>query len=128
MREPGDDGLLGTAFRETEEELGISPSAIEHWGALDPVVTSGTGFQVWPFTGRLDPSARIVPSKSEVEEICHFPIDSFTSTARHRSIQIRRDGQVRKLRAYARDGRVVWGATARVLSQIFDVPAIAETA
>lgn len=123
MREPEDEGLLQTAFRETEEELGIAPSAIEYWGPLDPVTTSGTQFSVWPFTGRLDPTARIVPSKDEVEEIARFPVDTFISLSMRRSIQLRRGGQLRHLRAYALDGMVVWGATARILSQIFDPPA-----
>lgn len=128
MREPHDDGLLQTAFRETEEELGIAPSSIEHWGSLEPVTTTGTKFRVWPFTGRLDSSAKIVPSKAEVEEVARFPVEAFTSLSMRRSIQLRRDGSVRNLRAYAHDGMVVWGATARILSQIFDPPASVKSA
>lgn len=120
VREPEDGGLIRTAFRETEEEFGIPEDAIDYWGALEPVQTVGTKFQVWPFTGWLDPSARIVPSKDEVEEVAEFPLETFTSTARRRSIHLRRDGLVRDLHAYVHDGMVVWGATARILSQIFD--------
>lgn len=128
MREPEDEGLLQTAFRETEEELGIPASAIEFWGPLEPVTTVGTQFSVWPFTGRLDPAARLVPSKAEVEEIARFPVDTFISLSMRRSIQLRRGGLLRNLRAYALDGMVVWGATARILSQIFDPPAGADDA
>lgn len=126
MREPEDDDLLQTAFRETEEELGLPPSAIDYWGALDPVTTVGTEFLVWPFTGQLDPSAKIVPSEAEVEEVARFPVEAFTSLSMRRSILLRRDGNVRTLRAYAHSGMVVWGATARILSQIFDPPALAD--
>lgn len=128
MREPEDEGLLQTAFRETEEELGIPPSAIEYWGPLEPVTTVGTQFCVWPFTGRLDPAARLVPSEDEVEEIARFPVDTFISLSMRRSIQLRRGGLLRNLRAYALDGMVVWGATARILSQIFDPPTGADDA
>jgi 8-oxo-dGTP pyrophosphatase MutT (NUDIX family) len=128
MREPGDGDLLQTAFRETEEELGITPSAIDYWGPLDPVSTVGTQFSVWAFTGLLDPTAKIVPSAVEVEEISRFPIDTFTSLSMRRSIQLRRGGQMRDLRAYVHDGMVVWGATARILSQIFDPPSGASDA
>lgn len=120
VREVQDDGLLGTAFRETEEELGVPGSAIEHWGGLEPVMTVGTQFQVWPFTGWLEPSTKIIPSEDEVEEVARFPLETFTSLSMRRSIHLRRSGLVRDLRAYVHDGMVVWGATARILSQIFD--------
>ena len=120
VRESEDGGLLQTAFRETEEELGIPHSAISYWGGLEPVTTVGTRFEVWPFTGWLDPSAALVPSEHEVEEVASFPIETFTSMTKRRSIHLRRNGLTRDLRAYAHDGRVVWGATARILSQIFD--------
>ncbi len=122
VREAHDGGLLQTAFRETEEEMGIPVDAIEYWGGLEPVTTVGTRFQVWPFTGWVDPAAKIYPSADEVEEVATFPLETFTSIATRRSIQLRRDGTVRDLRAYAHNGMVVWGATARILSQIFDTP------
>lgn len=122
VREAHDDGLLQTAFRETEEELGIPAEAIDQWGGLEPVTTVGTRFQVWPFTGWLDPAARIRPSADEVEEVKAFPLETFTSISMRRSIHLRRDGTVRDLRAYVHNGMVVWGATARILSQIFDAP------
>jgi 8-oxo-dGTP pyrophosphatase MutT (NUDIX family) len=121
-REPEDSDLLRTAFRETEEELGIPSSAIEHWGPIEPVTTVGTKFRVWPFTGRLDPTAKIIPSTAEVDEVATVPVETFTSISTRRHIRLHRDGQVRDLRAYVNDGRVIWGATARILSQIFDQP------
>ncbi len=122
VREAADGGLLRTAFRETEEELGIPAAAISHWGGLEPVNTVGTRFEVWPFTGWLEPSTELIPSRDEVEEVAVFPVETFTAESRRRSIHLRRDGVVRDLRAYAHDGMVIWGATARILSQIFDVP------
>lgn len=122
VRESSDGRLLQTAFRETEEEFGIPEHAINYWGGLEPVKTVGTKFEVWPFTGWLDPSTEIVPSVDEVEEVAAFPLETFTSMTKRRSIYLRRDGLVRNLQAYAHDGMVVWGATARILSQIFDAP------
>lgn len=121
MMEPGDGELLQTAFRETEEELGIPASAIDHWGPLDPVTTVGTEFLVWPFTGWLDPAAIIIPSPDEVEEVVQFPVETFTTGSMRRTIRLHRGGQVRDLRAYVHNGMVVWGATARILAQIFDM-------
>ena len=67
VREQHDGTLLRTAFRETEEEFGVAEHLIDHWGGLDPVKTVGTKFEVWPFTGWLDPGADIVPSADEVD-------------------------------------------------------------
>lgn len=120
VRESSDGPLLRTAFRETEEELGIPENAIDYWGGLEPVKTVGTKFEIWPFSGWLDPSAVLVPSEHEVEEVAEFPVETFTSVTKRRSIHLRRDGVVRDLQAYAHEGMVVWGATARILSQIFD--------
>jgi 8-oxo-dGTP pyrophosphatase MutT (NUDIX family) len=120
VREPGDASLLRTAYRETEEELGIPQQAIDHWGALEPVQTNGTGFTVWPFTGRLEGDFELHPSAEEVAEVAKVPADQFTAPDMRRSILLRRDGGVRRLHAYACEGRVIWGATARILAQIFD--------
>lgn len=120
VREPGDGSLLHTAYRETEEELGIPAGAIESWGELDPVSTVGTGFLVWPFTGKVAPDVKLTPSRREVHEVAMVPVEAFTAPHMRRSILLRRDGGQRELRAYACEGRVIWGATARILSQIFD--------
>ncbi len=122
VRESEDGGLLRTAFRETEEELGVPENAIDYWGGLEPVKTVGTRFEVWPFTGWLNPGTEISPSPDEVEEVATFPLETFTSPEQRRRILLRRDGVVRDLKAYAHEGMVVWGATARILSQIFDGP------
>jgi 8-oxo-dGTP pyrophosphatase MutT (NUDIX family) len=120
VREPEDASLLQTAYRETEEELGIPARAIEHWGPLDPVQTNGTGFTAWPFTGRVEGDFKLRPSAEEVAEVARVPADQFTAPDMRRSILLRRDGGVRRLQAYACGGRVIWGATARILAQIFD--------
>ena len=122
VREQEDGPLLQTAFRETEEEFGVPESAITFWGGLEPVKTVGTRFEVWPFTGWVDPGTRIIPSPDEVDEIAAFPIATFTSLSRRRNIHLRRNGTIRDITAYVHEGKVVWGATARILSQIFDSP------
>ena len=120
VSEREDVSLLQTAFRETEEELGIPAEFIEHWGALEPVSTNGTGFTVWPFTGRLLPGIELTPSADEVADVARVCTDDFCAPEMRRSILMRRDGSVRSLHAYACGGRVIWGATARILGQIFD--------
>lgn len=120
VKEVEDRSLLHTAYRETEEELGVPANAIDEWGSLEPVSTVGTGFLVWPFTGKISPDVELFPSQDEVHEVALFPVETFTDPAMRRTIQVKRNDGLRDLDAYASEGRVVWGATARILSQIFD--------
>lgn len=48
--EDTDDGFVGAALRETEEELGISEGRIEILGEVGPAeVNRGGTLSVWPF-------------------------------------------------------------------------------
>ncbi|MDQ6692095.1 MAG: CoA pyrophosphatase, partial [Candidatus Dormibacteraeota bacterium] len=46
--EPGDAGLVGTALRETEEELGVNRSRLRVIGTLTPVPTATSRFTLNP--------------------------------------------------------------------------------
>src|SRR6185436_10057855 len=48
--DPGDDGPVAAALREAEEEIGLSPSAVEVIGIAD-VYRTVTGFEVTPVVG-----------------------------------------------------------------------------
>ena len=117
VEEPGDAGLLETARRETVEELGVEAGDIEHWGSLSPLVTT-TGFLVHPFTGRLASGASVSPSEDEVDEVFYGPVSALLALTTARDVSVlEKDGPVREP-AYVFDGRVVWGATARILSEV----------
>ncbi len=53
VRDAGDATPIATALRETEEELGISPSNVEVWGRLPAIPTSNRFSLVTPVLGRL---------------------------------------------------------------------------
>ena len=52
-QDPGDENLIATALRETEEELGIPARLIEVIGTLNPLNTVSR-FEVLPVLGLLD--------------------------------------------------------------------------
>ena len=120
MVEATDSSLLDAALRETEEELGIGATQIEVWGAMPRVIT-GTGYEVYPFTGRLSDAAKITPEPSEVDDVVRVPISVLTDKANQRSITLVRRSGERRWDSIAYDGRIIWGASARILNRVLSV-------
>ncbi len=120
VSEPADETLRHTALRESIEELGIGPSDVCHWGALDPVNTR-TGFLVWPFVGRLVSQKSMSLSRREVAEVIYVPFSEISRPESGRTISIVEGDGIRNTHAYAYNGRIIWGATARIIQQALQV-------
>ena len=121
VREANDKNVLETAYRETNEELGILKSEIQYWGPLKPVITLGSGYTVWPFTGLLHRKPNLIPSPIEVAEVAFIPAEVFNQNEKYRDITIQRGKDLQSSIAFTYKGKVIWGATARILNQIFSV-------
>ena len=116
-RDPGDESLLHTALRETEEELGLPPDAVEILGALPPTPTVATNYGVYPFVGLIEPGYAWMPSAWEVDEVLELRVSALRAarTRRrllHRGIPFRSD--VYDISEQA----VIWGATARIVGDL----------
>lgn len=118
--ESDDATFMAAALRETEEELGVAPDLIDVWGPLPSVVT-GTGYEVWPFTGRLHDNVALTPEADEVDDIAYFPVQVLADSANHRSITLVRDDAERVWDAIAYEGRIVWGASARIINRVMSI-------
>ena len=112
--EPTDATLQSAALRETEEELGVGPDMIDVWGPLPSVIT-GTGFEVWPFAGKLRRDAVIEPAADEVDDVAYVPMRALSDESNRRSITLVRGDGARAWDAIAYEGRVIWGASARII-------------
>lgn len=118
-RAAGDPDLCATALREAAEELGIPPSSVEVLGRLDDVATP-SGFVITPVVGWLEDPAPFRPDPREVDEV--FELDLASLPAVHRDIGEREvGGRTYRLHEYRAGGRVIWGATARVVYQLLDL-------
>jgi 8-oxo-dGTP pyrophosphatase MutT (NUDIX family) len=120
VRHPDDPDLLTTALRETEEELGIPAAIVEILGLLPPVHTIVSGYVIVPVVGLLRERPAMTPSPVEIDEVLELPVSALAAAER----EVRAtdgDGVTRGWFAYDVDGRVVWGATGRIVHSFLEV-------
>ena len=114
----GETDLRATALREANEEIGLEPDAVDIVGALQPTPTIATGYAVYPFVGLIEPGAQWTPSEAEVAEVLEFSLrDLVRGYARRRLV---RRGLPIRTDTYVVDENLIWGATARILADLFD--------
>lgn len=106
--DPGDNGPVETALRETHEEVGIRPEDVEVLGFLPPVDTVSFSLMVVPVVGRLQPEPLIKPDPWEVDRI-FTPLVSDLADPTGWRHEI---WQGRTVWFYDIEGDVLWGATA----------------
>jgi 8-oxo-dGTP pyrophosphatase MutT (NUDIX family) len=116
--EEGEPDLSATALREAHEEIGLPADAVELVGALQPTPTIATGYAVYPFVGLIDPGRTWAPSAGEVAEVLELPLDALLSGYGRRRL-IRRGVPIRT-DTYVVGDHLIWGATARILADLFD--------
>jgi 8-oxo-dGTP pyrophosphatase MutT (NUDIX family) len=114
----GEADLRETALREAHEEIGLDPDAVEIVGALQPTPTIATGYAVYPFVGLIEPGHTWTPSAREVAEVIELPLDELRAGYGRRRL-VRRGSPIRT-DTYQVGDHLIWGATARILGDLFD--------
>jgi 8-oxo-dGTP pyrophosphatase MutT (NUDIX family) len=117
-RDDGEPDLRATALREAEEEIGLPIDAVELVGALQPTPTIATGYAVYPFVGLIEGGHDWTPSPREVAEVIELPLRALKNGYERRRL-IRRGLPIRT-DTYVVGDHLIWGATARILSDLFD--------
>ncbi len=122
-RDARDDSLMATALRETEEEIGVSPSHVEVFGRLDDVATISSNYLIAPFVGAITRPGRY-PFRTagrEVHELLEVPLAQLRSE-RAVSWSVRElDGEPAAERSFRYGEHLIWGATARMVGQYVDL-------
>jgi 8-oxo-dGTP pyrophosphatase MutT (NUDIX family) len=113
-----DERLLDTALREAEEEIGLDPAQVHLQGALPPVGTFVTGYKVHPFVGTIPEGIRLRPNPSEVAAVLEFTLEQLRDGFAMRRL-IRRGVPIRTP-TYEVGEHMIWGATARILSEFLE--------
>jgi len=112
-----DVDLSATALREAHEEIGLAPPSVELIGALPPTSTIATGYAVHPFVGLIDPGQKWVRSRREVAAVHEFDVAELLAGYGRRRVKRRGIGFTTD--TYVVDDQLVWGATARILGDLF---------
>ena len=117
----GDGILVNTALRECAEEIGLIADEIEVVGELDDTVTVTSDYIVSPFVGFIPWPHTLKVNQQEAEEIIEVPISALLDKGCLRQETKIIDGEAVTSYFYHYQGRVIWGATARILNQFLDI-------
>lgn len=116
-----DGTLLATALRECAEEIGLSADEVEILGELDDTLTNASGYIISPFVALIAGPYQFRINTEEIEEIIEVPISVLLDkNSRHEETRTI-NGKAAASYSYHYQGRVIWGATAAILSQFLDI-------
>lgn len=118
--EAGDADAAATALREAAEEIALDPvqAGVRVVGQLDGFWIPPSNFEVTPIVAFAARQPTLVASEAEVARIVHAPIARFLPGAPIVVVERAIRGWPLRYGTYEVDGLTVWGATARILSQL----------
>jgi 8-oxo-dGTP pyrophosphatase MutT (NUDIX family) len=117
--ESGDKGLVGTALREAQEEIGLDPKDVEVLGLLDDHI-SILGYHITPVVGMVPHPYRFTINK-ESETILQVPLRHALGESAWMAERSFFRGKGINVYFLEIDGGIVWGATARILKHFVDI-------
>jgi 8-oxo-dGTP pyrophosphatase MutT (NUDIX family) len=118
--EPGDASPEDAALRETEEEVGLARGNVHILGRLDSYIT-GTGFEITPVVGVVETPFDLDPDPHEVAEVFEVPLGFLLDPANHQRHSRRFNGEHRFFYAMPYDDYYIWGATAGMVVNLYDL-------
>jgi 8-oxo-dGTP pyrophosphatase MutT (NUDIX family) len=119
--EEADGTLLRTALREAEEEIGLAAEDVEVIGELDDILTTVSHYIISPFVAFIPWPYRFQVDGWETGEIIEVPISALMDENCVRpDVEFLWDEEVESY-SYFYQGKVIWGASARILHQLLGI-------
>ncbi len=118
--EEGDGTLVNTALRECAEEIGLMADDVKVLGELDDVITT-SNYIISPFVSFIPWPYQFKVNGTEAKEIIEVPISALLDKDCMRQGIETIGGEAITSYFYRYQGRVIWGATARILHQFLDI-------
>ena len=120
--EPSDASSLDAALRETHEEVGIAHDAIQVVGPLTEVFVFASNFIVYPFVGLLQEAPQFILDEKEVAGVLEIPLHTLLQPSIIKEKPIRGAlGITLNAPYYDIGGKVLWGATAMMVSELCSI-------
>ncbi|KAF7598566.1 MAG: CoA pyrophosphatase [Candidatus Dactylopiibacterium carminicum] len=116
-QEDEDAGLIATALRESNEEIGLLARDVEVLGCL-PEYATPSNFRITPVLALLAPEAALQADPFEVAEIFEVPLAFACDERNYQAHRIHWQGGLREIPALPCNGRFIWGATAGILQML----------
>lgn len=113
-RENSDPDLVATALRETHEEIGLPPDAVEVIAPLSQVV-SRYGILVSPFVGLISGRDELKANPDEIDSIFRVPVAFFLEDKRLRTDELAFRSLKLQVPCWEWEGYHIWGMSAIVL-------------
>jgi len=118
--EPG-EAPLQAALREAQEEIGLPPERAAVLGRLSDTVVLQSAYRLTPWVASVPYPYPYAAAPREVESIWHVPLPALLAPGIHRIERRAAYGMEVDVHYYDVEGRTIWGATARVLSELLGI-------
>jgi 8-oxo-dGTP pyrophosphatase MutT (NUDIX family) len=120
-RSEPDTTLQDTALRESWEEVGLKSKDADIVGELDNTPTTTSGYNISPFVAFIPYPYKFTLSPYEITEIFSIPVSALLHKANRKKESYTFGGKVFDNYSYEYEGRVIWGATARIVEQLLEI-------
>lgn len=115
-----DSSPLACALREAHEEIGLHAQHIEPLGYLDAYAT-GSGFCIFPVLAIVTPPFDLILNEGEVDDAFEVPVRFLMDPTNHqRHMRQGSNGVTRYFPAMPYEDRLIWGATASMLKNLYE--------
>ncbi len=116
-----DEDMVATALRETSEEIGLQRGDAEVLGQLDDAFTVSSGYLITPIVAHITYPYPFSVNEEEIEEIIEVPLEAFLERDRWIEETYSNGSRIVHSYRFEYEGKVIWGATARIMRQFLDV-------
>ncbi|MEN6454259.1 MAG: CoA pyrophosphatase [Prolixibacteraceae bacterium] len=110
-----------TALREAQEEIGISPLDVQLLGRLSELYVSVSRYTIFPYVGWMNYKPNFILNEAEAEKLLLLPVQQFRKKLEISQALMRTSLGVMKVPCYLFEEEIIWGATAMILTEFFDL-------
>ena len=116
--EKGEGGVIGTALREAQEEVGLDPNMVDVLGCLDDFPTVGRDTWVTPVIGVLKHEPVLEADPNEVARIFWVALEDLNHAERWRREEHLMGSSKWPVFFFDADGENLWGLSAYIVLQL----------